>query len=318
MADTPGVQGPINTNGGEYSFNLPGNIDFNLAGFQINKDFYTSSYIQSPCDKDKSAIKGIQKVIQDLQNKLEGIKRFTSINGIIDAIAGEDSAVGKEIKKYLNFASQDIAGFVKNILGKVRGWVLREIGDKVKKVLPFLFPSEVPSFMSKIEKGLDGISCAFAKIIRALASTIGNLLLQLIDKYINGPLCLIEDFIDSLLKQILDPIFAAIKSVLDIINSVLGIAENIIGTISNFLDFVTGILNFFKCDDEKKCPTVNEVWSASLNVNPNLSKDIKIFGNSSSSSLFTTGTPTTSTTSTTSTATPGVTVPLEVIPFTAQ
>ena len=138
--------------------------------------------------------------------------------------------------------------------------------------------------MSTIEKGLEGISCVLAKIIRRLASSIGDLLLQLIDKYINGPLCLIEEFLTNLLNKILEPLFAAIKTALDLINAALSIVGGVIGTITNILDFVSGILEFFKCDDEKKCPTqdtINLSGSGSQNgfwgLDPNFKLDINIF-----------------------------------------
>ena len=144
-------------------------------------------------------------------------------------------------------------------MGRVRGWVMNTIQNQVKKVLPFLFPGEMPSFLDKLGKGINGLFCAFAKIIRGLAKTVGNLLLQMLDKFINGPMCLIENFVNNLLNQILGPIEAAIKSVLGIIGGALSAIGNLASSLFNALDFITGILNFFKCDDDKACPSVQEI-----------------------------------------------------------
>lgn len=219
--------------------------------------------IQSPCKSDNSDMKGIQRVIKNMQNDLERIKRFSNVNSAFDALTNENVEPWKSIKKVINFSATDIAGYVKNIMGRVRGWVMNTIQNRVKKVLPFLFPGEMPSFLDKLGKGINGLSCAFAKIIRGLAKTVGNLLLQMLDKFINGPMCLAENFVNNLLNQILGPIEAAIGSVLGIISAALGTAvgaiQNLASSLFNALDFITGILNFFKCDDDKACPSVQEI-----------------------------------------------------------
>lgn len=215
--------------------------------------------VQSPCKSDNSDMKGIQRIIKNMQNDLEKIKRFSNVNSAFDALTNENVEPWKSIKKVINFSATDIAGYVKNIMGRVRGWVLNTIQNQVKKVLPFLFPGEMPSFLDKLGKGINGLSCAFAKIIRGLAKTVGNLLLQMLDKFINGPMCLAENFVNNLLKQILGPIEAAIKSVLGIIGGALSAIGNLASSLFNALDFITGILNFFKCDDDKACPVVQEM-----------------------------------------------------------
>ena len=77
---------------------------------------------------------------------------------------------------------------------------------------------------------------------------------------------ILENFVNNLLNQILGPIEAAIGLALGLINgflSALGGAlsaiQGIAGQLFNMLDFVTGILNFFKCDDDKACPSVQEI-----------------------------------------------------------
>ena len=215
--------------------------------------------VQSPCKSDNSDMKGIQRVIKNMQNDLEKIKRFSNVNSAFDALSNEDKEPWKSIKKVINFSATDIAGYVKNIMGRVRGWVMNTIQNQVKKVLPFLFPGEMPSFLDKLGKGINGLSCAFAKIVRGLAKTVGNLLLQMLDKFINGPMCLVENFINNLLKQILAPIETAIKTVLGIIGGALAAVQNLANSLYNALDFITGILNFFKCDDDKACPSVQEI-----------------------------------------------------------
>jgi len=220
-------------------------------------------HIQSPCRTDNSDMKGIQRTIKNLQNDLERIKRFSNVNSAFDALTNENVEPWKSIRKVINFSATDISGYVKNIMGRVRGWVMNTVQNQAKKVLPFLFPGEMPSFINALGKGTNGLSCAFAKVVRGLAKTVGNLLLQMLDKFINGPMCLSENFVNNLLNQILGPIQAAIGSAFGLINGFLSQIQGAIGSIAgglfNAIDFVTGILNFFKCDDDKACPSVQEI-----------------------------------------------------------
>lgn len=244
------------------------------SAYEQKLDFETVLDIQSPCKTDNSAMKGIQRTIKNLQNEIGRIKRFSNVNSAFDALTNEDKEPWKSIKKVVNLASTDIAGYVKNILGGVRGWVMNTIQSEVKKRLPFLFPGEMPSFLDGLGKGMNAISCAFAKVVRGLAKTVGNLLFQLLDKYINGPMCLAENFVVDLLNSILDPIIDAIGSTISLINGVLSQVQNLANSLLNALDFVTGILNFFKCDDDKKCPSFNEISLSGAGQNNNEGGDL--------------------------------------------
>ena len=252
-------------------------IDFDKItkfAWQYNDDIRKVYAVASPCKSDSTNMKGIQLAIKNLQNAIGTIQRFSNINSAVDALINESVEPGKTIKKVLDIATGDIAGYVKNIMGGVRGWVLNKVQDEAKKRLPFLFPSEMPSFITKLNEGTNLLSCAFAKIVRGLAGMVGDLLLGMIDKFINGPMCLVEDFVGGLLNQIMDPIQAAITAVNALLGSVTGAitgaiagAVNIAGSLFNMLDFATGILNFFKCDDDKVCPDQHEITRAGAGVN---------------------------------------------------
>lgn len=245
-------------------------IDFDEItkfAWQYNDDIRKVYSVASPCKSDSTDMKGIQLAIKNLQNAISTIKRFSNINSAVDALINEDVEPGKTIKKVVNVATGDIAGYVKNIMGRVRGWVLNTVQNKAKEILPFLFPGEMPSFLDKLNKATNLLSCVFAKIIRELMKTVGNLLLGLIDRFLNGPMCLVEDFVNGLLKSIMGPIEAALNSVNALLSGVTGAIASIAGSLFNMLDFITGILNFFKCDDDKVCPDQHEITRAGAGVN---------------------------------------------------
>lgn len=247
------------------NFRLQDQKEWTLAEWLQQDDAYKNVSIQSPCKSGNSDIKGIQRSIKNLQNEITKVQKYSTrlsnLNSAVGVFINEESGEGKEIKKYLDIATGDISGYVKNILGRVRGWVLNEVQKEAKKRLPFLFPGEMPSFVDKLNKGNNIISCAFSKIVRGLFKTVGNLLLDFINKFINGPLCIIEDFISGILDNILGPIINSINSALA---AITGAFSNLANSLFNALDFVTGILSFFDCDDDRACPSEDEINLAGI------------------------------------------------------
>lgn len=257
MANPAAVQ--VSHVANEY-FRIQDHKEWTLAAWSQHEDAYKNISIQSPCKSGNTDIKGIQRTIKNLQNEITKVQKYSgrlsNLNSAVSVFINEDSGPGKEIKKYLDIATGDISGYVKNILGGVRGYVLNEVQKEAKKRVPFLFPGEMPSFIDNLSKGTNIISCAFSKIVRGLASTVGNLLMQFIDKYVNGPLCIVEDFISGILDNILDPIINSINAALSLIT---GAVSNLANSLFNALDFASGILSFFDCDDDRACPSVDEI-----------------------------------------------------------
>jgi hypothetical protein len=209
----------------------------------------------SPCKKKNSELKGIQRVIKNLLNTVEQLKKYAG-----EATAFANSILTK-VQNAVSEASSYISSFMTSILGNVMSYIQNKISDGVKEIKGFLFPGEFPGFTSIVETGLEGINCVFQKIGRALKSIFEDLLLKLLDNAINGPLCATETLIsDFLAGGVLDKISNIINSVISQITQFIGGGiTSVVSNIFNALDFVTGILEFFKCDEEKSCPDYNEI-----------------------------------------------------------
>jgi len=156
--------------------------------------------IQSPCKTDNTNIKGVNRVLKNLLNEVEEVKKFSNLVSANASAVGETAAY---IQRLVSNASTQISGYIKNILGGARGWVMNKIQEQAKKVFPFLFPGETPAFTGLINKATNGLSCGFNKIVKGLAKTAGSLLTQLIDKFINAPLCVAQNFVGDLLDGIM-------------------------------------------------------------------------------------------------------------------
>jgi len=211
----------------------------------------------SSCKKKNSEVKGIQRIIKNLLNEVEKIKKFAG-----EATAFADSILS-QITGLIDKASDYISSFMKSIMGSVMSYIQNKISDGIKDVQGFLFPGEVPDLTSIVEKGLESLNCVFQKIARKLFSLVKNLLKGLLDKAINGPLCATESFISDFLNNVIGDIMGGLDSVLKPISAFVagvgGAITNIASNVFNALDMVTGILEFFKCDEEKSCPEYNEI-----------------------------------------------------------
>ena len=68
-------------------------------------------------------MKGIQLTIKNMINDVEEAKQLTKAQGFI----GEVNRVTSQVRNFSSRAAQEIASFMKTIMGGVRGYVLKKI-----------------------------------------------------------------------------------------------------------------------------------------------------------------------------------------------
>ncbi len=203
--------------------------------------------LSNACKKDDSDLKGIARVIKNLIAEADKIKRA----------AGEVSLAASSIQSQLNniiqAASSFISSYMTNLLGRILETLEIEITKLLQKeVIPFLFPSERPTYNNVVSEALEIISCIFKKIISSLVPTIAKLLVDLIERLVSGPICVVQ----QLISDFLNPIIGEITSAL---SGVLGVIGNITSLVSSAFDFLSGILDFFKCNEDQACPEYDEI-----------------------------------------------------------
>ena len=212
------------------------------------------------CKKNNSEMKGIQLTIKNMINDVEEAKKkLTKAQGFI----GEVNRITSQVRNFSSRASQEIASFMKTIMGGVRGYVLKKIKAGVQDIAPFLFPTDISELQNKLSKSLNGLSCGFAKIINGLQKTFEGLLDSILGKFINAPMCAAENIVSKLVDGVLGQITSLIDSVVGplaaFITGLTGKAMNLIGSAFNALNMVMGILTFFQCDEEPSCAEYDNV-----------------------------------------------------------
>lgn len=230
------------------------------AFLQQQKDKQVEEALLSACEKDKSPLKGIRLVMSKL---LKGIQEIKKVTGLVSAAAADVSSISNRISGLVDQAAGEIGSFMKTILTGVRGWVLKTIGDQFKKIMPFIFENEEQPLNVLKDTAVTAISCVFNKVSGLLKDTFKSLLSQMMDKFINAPLCAAENllggFLGGFLSDIADTISSVITPINAFIQGIAGQISGIAGSIMNALDFISGIVTFFTCDEEPACPQYDKI-----------------------------------------------------------
>ncbi len=217
-----------------------------------------SSTIASNSDCDKAPTGSIQREIKNMIAEVNRLQKTatdweTKVSTKVDNIE-------KEIAKVKDNATKAITGDVKRITAELQKNALKEVNDALSDTYYEVFPTELPLVKQKAEEANSELACAFKNIMKNLTGMVGNFLNQIMDRFINTPMCAVENFVGSLLGKISGLIDSAVSSVMAPIKALLagmGIASS---SLDDVLGFATDLLSFLSCDEDPKCSDVKE-WN---------------------------------------------------------
>ena len=176
--------------------------DKNIDG---TRKFYLPITIN--CEGPSGELQGLQRVIKQLLIDIKRAKRFTQ------SFVGAASNLGSNITNLINEATIFASSLMKSLITKIRGFVVNRFNDEATKLFDLLPPNLRPNAAEGTEKATDTIECVFNKIISNSMKLVKTLLLDIIDKYVNAPLCAIESFVGNFFSNIF-VIFVCIKKTL--------------------------------------------------------------------------------------------------------
>jgi hypothetical protein len=238
-----------------------------LARQIMLKDSKKKISLSDAAKQGNSDISAIQTTMKNLVNSVEESKK---IYNQISAFSTGVSEFAASIQAATIGAVDQISKFVKSIINKVRGYILKEMQERVKLVQGYLFPSEVPKLYTEIEKGMGLLNGLFNKLVGGLQGLISFSLSKLLDKCISTPISVAESMLSDIMSNVLGPITLTLQLVLQPISGImesisgllskssgllgtLGASVEIFGTpgfnLFNALEFAPGISQFFAADD---------------------------------------------------------------------
>jgi hypothetical protein len=260
-------------------------LENNTADQEAGDEENTSLAVPSQCDR--IPLSEVQIKIRNLIQKIEAVRK--QINSWRQTVTKGIQDVENFINNAINDAAKFISGGVKWVITEIQKFVTNKINNTAKDLYYLLFPNQRAEFKEKMDTANDLIACLFRKIISNLLKMIGKFLLAAVDRFINVPLCAVENMLGGLLGKLIGLITSALNAILAPIKVLLG-AFDIVGDIINF---IVDLLSFLSCEEKPDCPQVKEwnIWDgagstglASFDVNSLVDK-IKSYASSVSEAI---------------------------------
>jgi hypothetical protein len=218
--------------------------------------------LATPANCDRVPLGAIQLKIKNLIQSIERVKK--QANDWRQSITNGIQDIENFIRNAVDDAANFIAGGIKWVITEIQKFVTNKLNNTAKDLYYVLFPNQRPGLKRTMETANDLIACLFRKIISNLLKMITDFLLQAIDRFINVPLCAVENMVGGLIGKIVGLITSALDAILAPINALLG-AFDLVGDV---IDFLIDILTFLSCDENADCPEVKEwnIWDGPGNV----------------------------------------------------
>jgi len=208
----------------------------------------------------------IKGFIQDIQKFKSQVKSWK--NTVLKPIKenGEEYSISEYIQYKIQNVSKSISKKVKNIVTQVDKYITRKINNAAKDLYLMIPPNQRPGIKSAMDTVNDLLACLFRKIISNLLKMMTDILKAIADRFINAPLCAIQNIISSLLGKLMALITSAVEKIIKPLEALIG---GIFDAVGGVLDFITDLLSFLSCDDQPQCPDSDEwvPWEGSKKLN---------------------------------------------------
>lgn len=199
-----------------------------------------------PMTEMQKAIQGMQQDIERAQDQLKKWENTTS---------GWIEEKQEYIKKKQEIAANFVSRGMKWMMKEQRKNLMETINKETKKLYHDVDPLERDKVKAAKDTTLELLSCLYSNITKNLFNMVGDFLGKIMDKYINIPMCAIENFVGGLIGNLLGTIGNMVESIMGRMASMLGSTFNIADAILGLVDQLVG---FFECDDKQECPEANE------------------------------------------------------------
>jgi hypothetical protein len=229
-------------------------LENNTADQTAGKEENASLAVPSQCNR--VPLSEVQIKIRNLIQKIERVRN--QINDWRQTVTEGIQDVENFINNAINDAAKFISGGVKWVITEIQKFVTNKINNTAKDLYYLLFPNQRAGFKESMETANDLIACLFRKIISNLLKMIGKFLLAAVDRFINVPLCAVENMLGGLLGKLIGLITSALNAILAPVKALLG-AFDLAGDIINF---IVDLLSFLSCEETPDCPEVKEwnIW----------------------------------------------------------
>ena len=214
----------------------------------------------------------IQVVIKTLMAVVNRVKAAQS------SFFGAGTAPTAILQAEVNKATQMIASFIKAIISKIRGTIIKAKDETLKNFVDLLMPNERPVINQLSNDASDTLSCIINTIIDGLVALIESALKGFIQNAVTAPICAAEKMAGKVLSKALDSVSSSLGDIMAPIEAVTNAASGFLsggagglagaipgiggggGGFGSILNAIAGILQFPGCDNPAETPQIRE-WS---------------------------------------------------------
>ena len=199
---------------------------------------------------DDNPGEGISLLIQRLQKIMSFIKKQQGI--FLDPLNLKLGNIKDEITR----AAAGIAGYVKDIMEKVRGVMTKEVTEKMAKLSVKLPIDKMGKFKDTLDKALEGLGCLFEKIMAGLEGLLNGLIQDMLGKVTGALDCIINNVIGNMLNSALGAVNNVLGSITGILDSLVGAVGAITVPLVSAAKFLASLKALFSCKKETECTEI--------------------------------------------------------------
>ncbi len=203
------------------------------------------------CEGPSGELQGFQKQLKSFLFEVKRAKRASQ--QFFGAVSNLNSNISSLITTYTNL----IAALAKSLIAKIRGFIVNRLNKELTRLFELLPPNLRPNAAQASKKVNNTIQCVFNKIISGLIKIVKSLLEQVVDRYVNAPLCAAESFVSNLISSFLGDLTSGI---LEALGEISGVALDVAGLLFQAFDILIGVLQFLSCEPDLDCQILDE-WS---------------------------------------------------------
>jgi hypothetical protein len=226
----------------------------NIADQNEKDDANVKSNIPQTTTCQPIQLSGISLQIKNLIQDIEKAKK--SINDWKYSVSNKLNDIENFISSKIENAAKEIAKWFKGLIFQIKKKITENIERGAKDLYYTLMPNERPKAKKAMETVMDLLNCLFRKILDNLIKMLVKMLFSIVDRFINVPLCAIENIVGALIGKLTGLINSAVQAIMAPLNAILGVVD----LVGDILSLVIDILNFLSCDDRPECSQIKE-WS---------------------------------------------------------
>ena len=226
------------------------------SGCDLSREVPIQTILQNALNRKQRLEKAKKKWKEKISTKVGNAK--VDVSGALKDISDLERAIDETMAQ----AQEDITGQVKRITDSVQLNVTKSINKAMARAYSSLPVSKLTEAKKKEDKAFDDLSCAFRNIQANLFKMVGKFLNEAMNKLINGPLCVINNFVGSLLGRISGVIDGAVGAILGPIKSFLSSVGGVNDIVADLTDVASSAMAFLSCAASPNCSEVQS-WSSS-------------------------------------------------------